>query len=89
MASRSLNSIPFLAAEDKRGTENFKKYVTEIMDINWDLLPILVKLAINNRRAASDLTARIEKKEIRALADFAVGVVPLDELALEPSRQGW
>lgn len=83
-SSCSLNSIPSLAVEDKPGTEAFKRYVTEVMDTNWKLLPMLLDYVQEDKFAASDLVSRIERKEIRTLADFALGDTALDELAVRP-----
>lgn len=80
LASRSINSMPSLAVEDKPGTSNFARYVAEIMDINWNLLPMLRVFAKEDRFGASDLASRIEKREIKFLADFVVGVASLDEM---------
>jgi len=80
LASRSINSMPSLAVEDKPGTSNFARYVAEIMDINWNLLPMLRVFAKEDRFGASDLASRIEKREIKFLADFVVGLASLDEM---------
>lgn len=76
-AARSINAIPSLEVEDKPGTERFENYVSEIMDVNWYLVPIIAEYAQKERIGAADLASRIEKKEIRIFADFVSGVVAL------------
>jgi len=69
LTAKSINSIPSLDAEDKPQTKNFKNYVTSVMNINWNLLPALTKLLKENKSDAANLAGRINKKEIRIIAD--------------------
>lgn len=70
LAAKSINSIPSLDVEDKPQTNNFKNYVTSVMNINWNLIPALTKLLKENKSDAANLAGRINKKEIRIIADF-------------------
>lgn len=72
LTAKYINSIPSLNVDDKPGTENFKSYVTFVMAVNWNLLPVLTKLLKENRSGAADLAGRINKKEIRVIADLAL-----------------
>jgi hypothetical protein len=72
LTAKSINSIPSLNVEDKPPTENYKNYVTSVMNINWNLLPALIKLLKENRSEAENLVGRINKKEIRIIADYAL-----------------
>jgi hypothetical protein len=72
LATKSINNITTLRVEDKPETENYKNYVMSAMIINWDLVPALTKLVKENRSAATDFANRINKKEIRIIADFVL-----------------
>ncbi len=72
LTAKSINSIPSLNVEDKPHTENFKNYVNSMMNINWNLLPVLTKLLADNKSEAANLAGRINKKEIRIIADYAL-----------------
>jgi len=72
LTAKSINSIPSLEVEDKPQTKNFKNYVTSVMNINWNLLPALTKLLKENKSDAANLAGRINKKEIRIIADYVL-----------------
>ena len=72
LTAKSINSIPSLDVEDKPQTKNFKNYVTSMMNINWNLLPALTKLLKENKSDAANLAGRIDKKEIRIIADYVL-----------------
>ncbi|MGB7201384.1 MAG: hypothetical protein WBD16_03850 [Pyrinomonadaceae bacterium] len=72
VTAKNINTIPTLNVEDKPGTENYKNYVTSVMIVNWNLLSALSKLVKENRTEASNLTDRINRKEIRVIADFVM-----------------
>ena len=42
------------------------------MQINWNLFPLMNKLASKNQTMANDLAARIDKREIRIIANLAI-----------------
>ena len=69
MIAKTINAIPSLNVEDKPDTKNYREYVTKVMDINWNLDSALRQLVKVNRGAAKDLADRIEKKEIKIIAD--------------------
>jgi hypothetical protein len=72
LAAKSINNIAAPRVEDKPDTENYKNYVASIMIINWNLLPALTKLVKENKAAAEDFANRVNKKEIRIIADFVL-----------------
>lgn len=72
LIAKSINNIPTPRVEDKPDTENYKNYVTSAMIINWNLLPALTTLVKGNKSAATDLANRINKKEIKIIADFVL-----------------
>ena len=48
------------------------------MQINWNLLPALLNLRKENSGSAETLVNRIEKKEVRIIADFAMAITSID-----------
>jgi len=74
LAAKSINSIPSLNVEDKPETENYQNHITKLMIVNWNLVPSLSDLVKRDRNGASDLASRIEKKEVRIIADYILGI---------------
>ncbi|HMQ02918.1 MAG TPA: hypothetical protein PKD26_03305 [Pyrinomonadaceae bacterium] len=70
MIAKKINTIPSLNPEDKPDTPNYSDYVTKVMLINSNLVPALTSLAKENRNAATDLADRIERKEVRVIANY-------------------
>lgn len=79
--AKKINAIPSLNVEDKPDTKNYRDYVTNAMTINLDLRPALIELVKVNRNAAADLASRIEKKEIRIIADYVLLTDSIDSLS--------
>lgn len=78
LAARSINMIPTLNVEDKPETENFKKHVAGLMIVNWNLLPMLVNYAKSDNNGATDLVGRIEKKEVKLVAELLISIQNFD-----------
>lgn len=78
LAARSINMIPTLNVEDKPETENFKKHVAGLMIVNWNLLPMLVNYAKSDNNGASDFVGRIEKKEVKLVAELLISIQNFD-----------
>jgi len=72
LTAKSINAIPSLNVEDKPQTENYKNYVTSVMDINWNLLPALMNLVKENRSEVTNFANTINKKEIKVIADYVL-----------------
>lgn len=72
LTAKSINAIPTLNVDDKPQTENYKNYVTSVMNINRALLPALTSLIKENRSEAISFANRIDKKEIKIIADYAL-----------------
>jgi hypothetical protein len=72
LLAKSIDTIPVLNVEDQPQTENYKNHVTLAMTIDWNLLPVLTDLIKVNKIAATDLANRINKKEIKIVADYVV-----------------
>jgi hypothetical protein len=84
LVTRSINNIPNLNVEDRPDTANYREYVRRILLINSSLFPVLSGLVKENRNAAEDLASRIDKKEVRIMADF---VLLTNEPVLPPETE--
>jgi hypothetical protein len=80
LIAKSINTIPSLTIEDKPDTKNYQDYVRKMMAINFDLQPALTALVKVDRSAAADIADRIEKKEIRIIADYVLLTDSIDNL---------
>lgn len=80
LAAGSINKIPSLNVEDKPGTDKFSEHVTQLMIVNWNLIPMLSQYVKVNKNGANDLSGRIDKKEIKVFADLVLGIASLNDL---------
>ena len=69
---KSINALHTPAAGEKPEGDKYKKYVTSIMQINWNLFSVLQVLGTSNQPAARELAVRIDKKEVKIVADLAL-----------------
>jgi len=72
MVARSINTIPSLNVEDKPDTKNYQDYVAKVMIINRDLRPAITDLMKENREVATTLANRIDKREIKIIANYVL-----------------
>lgn len=79
ITAKAIDRIPTLDADDKPGTENFKNYISLITTVNYNLYPIISRLAKENRNEAMDFASRINRKEVRIAADLALAVDEIDK----------
>lgn len=79
LISKELDNIPSLNIDDESGTDNYQNHVKMVMNINVDLFAELTRLIEENRNAVSDLTSRINKKEIRSIADLVLLTNPITD----------
>jgi hypothetical protein len=77
-AAKCLGGIPTLAPEDKPGSENYKQYVSSIMALNYNLLPVMSDLIRKNQNAAVNFGGRINRKEFQIITEFALMTVAAD-----------
>lgn len=78
ITAKAINALPILGVEDKPDTENFKNYVSIIVAVNFNLYPVIGNLAKANKNEASGFASRIDRKEVRIVADFALAVDAID-----------
>ncbi len=70
--AKVIDQIPTLAIDDKPETKNYENYVTSVMVINHNLLPVISKLAKEDINEATDFANRINRKEIKIIASYAL-----------------
>ncbi len=70
--AKAINSLPTLDIDDKPETENYKKYVGSIMAIDVNLLSTMSYLVKENKSEAVNLADRINRREVKIVADFTV-----------------
>lgn len=68
----AINAMPTLKTDDKPGTDGYKQYVSTVMAVNYNLLPAVRDLASKNSSEAADFVSRIDRKEIRIVADYVL-----------------
>ncbi len=78
ITAKAVNALPTLNVEDKPGTENFNNYVSTMMAINFNLYSVTGSLAKANKNEATDFANRINRKEVRIVADFALAIDAID-----------
>lgn len=88
LTATAINAIPSLNVEDKPQTENYKNYVTSVMDINRILLSALTSLIKENRSEVVDLASGINKKEIKIIADYALMTDSVFQMTEQVKEQG-
>ena len=84
LTAKQINTFPSPSVDDKPDSKNYRDYVIKVITINYDLEPALSELLKSNRLAAEDLAGRIEKKEMKIIADFVVSTNSVDGLLNRP-----
>lgn len=74
ITTKAINNIPTLKPEDKPGTENFKNYVSTVLQIDFILYITVRNLARTNKNEAIYFANQINGKEFRAAADLALAI---------------
>lgn len=80
LTAKRINAFPSLSVDDKPDTKNYRDYVIKVITLNYDLQPALTELLKTNRNAAEDLAGRIEKKEMKIIAEYVVSTDSIDRL---------
>lgn len=70
--AKAIDNLSTLNPEDKPGTENFNNYVATIMAINVNVDSVMRDLVRKNKSEATDFAIRINRKEVKIIADIAV-----------------
>lgn len=86
-AARAFDRLPTLNADDKPETENYKNYVASMMTINSGLYRTISALAETDKNEAANFASRINRKEIRIVADLALALDAIDSEAKQNSKK--
>lgn len=71
-AVKIINNVPTPGPSDKPGTEAHKRYVTELLQIAYNVIPTFRSLAQRDEAMTSGLADSIRLREIRAAAQFGL-----------------
>ncbi len=74
MAVRAINQLPTLGAEDKPGTAKYKDYAATMILADLRLFSALSNLMRKNKAAALDFADRINRKELKIVAEMVTGI---------------
>lgn len=74
ITAKAINDIPTLNPEDKTGTENFKKYISTLLQTDFSLYVAVSNLTFRNKNEAVNFANQINQKEIRIAADLALAI---------------
>lgn len=74
ITAKAINNFPTLNPEDKPGTDKFNEYTSTIMDINYNVNQVMRGLIEKNKSEAYDLANRINRKEIKIIADVVLAI---------------
>ena len=78
LTAKAINDLPTPGPDDKPGTENFKKYIVTVMAINVNLNSIMNPLLKEGKAEAAEFAGRIQKREVRVMADMLIGIDALE-----------
>lgn len=70
----AIDKMPTLNPEDKTGTENFKKYISTLLQTDFSLYIAVINLTLRNKNEAVNFANQIDRKEIRIAADLVLAI---------------
>lgn len=83
--AKTIDNFPTPNPEDKPGTKNFDEYVSTIMAVNVNVASAMSNLVKKNKSEAADFAIRINRKEVKIIADIALAI---DAIETEKKRAG-
>jgi hypothetical protein len=87
VTARAINELPAPGVDDKPGTEKYAEYVFATMWMNYSLATVTTVLLSRNKTDASDLAERIQKREVRVVADLVLATDALDTAQKEAEKK--
>lgn len=87
IAAKAINDLPAPGAEHGPGTTKYADHVYSLMSINYSLAATTTMLLSRGKTDASDLAERIQKKEIRIVADLVLAMEALDTAQKEAEKK--
>ncbi len=74
LTAKAINNFPTLNPDDKPGTDKFNEYTSTIMDINYNVNQVMRGLIEKNKSEADDFANRINRKEVKIIADVVLAI---------------
>ena len=74
LTAKAINNFPTLNPEDKPGTDKFNEYTSTIMAINYNVNQVIRDLIEKNKSEADDFANRINRKEVKIIADVVLAI---------------
>ena len=87
LAAGAINDLPTPGIDDKPGTKKYNDYVDRVMRVNFNLSAIITLLLTSEKADAADLTDRIQKREVRVLADSLMAIDALETALKEAEKK--
>jgi hypothetical protein len=87
LTARSINELPTPGIDDKPGTKKYNDYVAHLMTLSFGLPSVLSVLLTREKADAADLTDRIQKREVRILADTVMAIDALETARKEAEKK--
>lgn len=85
--AKSIDSIPSLDPADKPESEKYKEYINSIMAIDINITPVFIELLKTDHVEALNLAGRINKKEVKIMAGYALMVDSLTSMKADISKR--
>ena len=87
LAAGAINDLPTPGIDDRPGTKKYNDYVSQVMTVNFNLSTIITLLLTREKADAADLTERIQKREVRIVADLVMAIEGLETAQKEAEKK--
>jgi len=87
ITARAINELPTPGIDDKPGTKKYTDYVFATMWMNYSLAATTTVLLSRDKTDASDLAERIQKREVRIVADLVLATDALETAQKEAEKK--
>lgn len=87
LTAGAINDVPTPGIDDKPGTKKYNDYVSQVMSVNFTLSSVINVLLSREKGDAADLTDRIQKREVRVVADSLMAIDALETALKEAEKK--
>lgn len=87
VTARAINELPTPGVDDRPGTEKYVEYISTTMWMNYSLTTVTTMLGSRDKTDASDLAERIQKREVRIVADLVLATDALETAQKEAEKK--
>jgi hypothetical protein len=87
ITAKAINDQSTPGAEDKPGTDKFANYVFNTMWLNYSVTTMTAVLSSHDKTDARDLSERIQRREVRIVADLVLATDALDAAQKEAEKK--